>query len=179
MPLLTGPDVEQYTGGRLLNDADTERLIGRGYAVARRFCGWPVTPVQSATVKRDGDGGRLLRLPTLRLVTFTAVLEDGVDVTADVVESADASGCLFKRSGGRWSRGIANIEVTMTHGFDDVPDFDAAVLSWIDRASLAPTGGRARVIGPIQYEVEPLAAGSPFTAAERALLEPYRLESSP
>ena len=77
------------------------------------------------------------------------------------------------------TRRFGGIVVTMTHGFTTAPDFEAAVLSWIDRASLAPIGGRARVVGPFQYETESLAAGSTFTQSERALLEQYRLELAP
>lgn len=181
MPELSAADVERYTQGRLSAGTEQEpnleivRLLAAGLAAARRHCGWHVTPIEPATVKRDGDGGRLLRLPTLRLVTFN-VMENGVDITADVVESGEAAGCLYKASGAGWAKGIANIEVTVTHGFDEAPDFDAAVLSWVDRASLAPVGGRARVIGPFQYPDEPMAVASTFTASERSLLDQFRLE---
>ncbi|MGA5467171.1 hypothetical protein [Mycobacterium sp. NPDC050041] len=175
MPV-TATDVASYTSDRVTGDA-AERLLSASLATARRFCGWHVAPVQSDVVKRDGDGGRLLRLPTLRLVTLTSVIENGVDITADVVESGDAAGCLYKAAGGRWCRGIANITVSFTHGFDDAPDFDAALLSWIDRTSFAAGGGRPNVVGPVQWPVEEMATGSAFSAVERSLLESFRLES--
>jgi hypothetical protein len=178
MPELAKADVEQYTGGRLdKDDAETQKILDRGLAAARRFCGWRVHPPMAETVTLDGSGGRLLRLPTLKLAEPLAltVVEDSVVVdVADLYVSF--SGMLSKKSGSCWSDKLGGIVVTMTHGFDAAPDFDAAVLSWIDRASLAPAGGRARVIGPFQYESEGLAADSTFTQSERALLEQYRLE---
>lgn len=166
--------VEQYTKGRLAQgDPETVRLLAEGLSAARRYCGWHVTPiVTDDEVTLDGPGGRLLRLPTLRLVELASVTENGVelDVVADLYVSP--LGMVSKRSGGCWSDKFGAIEVTMTHGFEDAPDFDGAVLSAIDRASLAPTGGRLRVIGPFQYETE-------STADERARLDLYRLERRP
>lgn len=179
MPELTTTDVEQYTGDRLhRDDLETARLLAAGLAAARRFCGWHVTPARTDTdVTLDGPGGRLLALPTLRLVvdnTF-AVTEEGVAIaTTDLWVSR--RGLVEKKSHAAWSCRYGAILVTMTHGFDDAADFNAAVLSFIDRSSLAPTGGRANIIGPFQYPVEGVGAGSAFTEVERAQLEQYRLE---
>jgi hypothetical protein len=177
MAELTNPDVEQYTGGRLdRDDPETDKLRLRGLATARRFCGWHVTPQKvDDVVTLDGKGGVVLRLPTLRLVTLTEITEDGAAIAPADIYVSDR-GMLTKKSGARWSEKFGAIVVKMTHGFDAASDFDAAVLSWVDRASLAPVGGRARVIGPFQYESEGPAAGSTFTQSERALLEQYRLE---
>jgi hypothetical protein len=68
----------------------------------------------------------------------------------------------------------------MTHGFEDADDFNAAVLSYVDRSSLAATGGRLKAVGPFQfYDSETMAGASPFSVVERSLLEQYRLESAP
>lgn len=167
--------VLQYTGGRLEDDDETAALLARGLAAARRFCGWHITPEREDLVTIDGPGGRLLVLPTLHLVTLTEVTEDGDDVdVADLYVSA--RGLVQKKSRGCWSTHYGAITVTMTHGFAEAPDFESAVLSWIDRASFAASGGRARVVGPFQWETESLAVGSTFTAGEQALLEQYRLE---
>ncbi|MGE2714199.1 hypothetical protein ACQI4L_09090 [Mycolicibacterium litorale] len=172
-------DVARYTSDRLAaDDAETLRLLSAGLTAARRFCGWHVTGVREEdVVTMDGPGSALLVLPTLRLVELTAVVEDGV--TLDVATALDVSprGLVRKRSGTRWSDRFGSIKVTMKHGFDDADDFNAAVLSFVDRSSLAATGGRERVIGPIQYEPEAMAAGSAFSVVERSLLEQYRLES--
>lgn len=125
----------------------------------------------------DGPASALLVLPTLRLVELTGVVEDGVALDVGMDVHVSSRGLVRKRSGARWSAHYGSIVVTMDHGFDDADDFDAAVLSWVDRSSLSAVGGRPKVIGPIQYETEAMAAGSAFSVVERSLLEQYRLES--
>lgn len=164
--------VEQYTKGRLAGDApETARLLAAGLSTARRFCGWHVTPVrEDDVVTLDGPGGRLLTLPTLALVELTSVVEDGAALDlADLRTST--RGLVTKKSGGLWSQHYGSIVVTMTHGYDDAPAFDAAVLSLIDRMSLAPAGGRMKAVGPFQYE--------DTSQPEKELLASYRLEASP
>jgi hypothetical protein len=182
MAELTPDDVERYTSNRLdKDDPETTRLLSAGLTAARGFCGWHVIGVRQVEgLPRNGTGGRLLALPTFRLLELTSLTENGValDVTG-IVESADAPGHLYKKSGGTWSRGYSNIAVAFTHGFADADDFNAAVLSFVDRSSLAVEGGRPKAIGPFQYYEEAMAAGSAFSAAERSLLEQYRLESAP
>lgn len=170
MAELSASAVEQYTKGRLVEgDLETVRLLAEGLSAARRYCGWHVTPVrEEEELTIDGPGGRLLRLPTLQLVELVEVKENGVTVPAEDLY-VSRIGMVEKKSGARWASNLGAIEVTMTHGFEDAPDFDGAVLSAIDRASLAPAGGRLRVVGPFQYETE-------STADERARLDLYRLE---
>lgn len=175
---LTRAAVARYTSGRLDADADeTKRLLSAGLAAARRFCGWHVTYIDGDEVTLDGPGSGLLVLPTLRLMELTSVVENGaeLDVTNDLHVSP--RGLVRKRSGARWSADFGSVVVTMSHGFDDPSDFNTAVLSFIDRSSLAAAGGRAKVVGPFQYDAEAMAAGSAFSVVERSLLELYRLES--
>lgn len=142
----------------------------------RRFCGWHVTPEQpSGVLILDGPGGRLLRLPTLRLAEplDLSITEDGTLLDLDTLEVSRSG--LVRKTGG-WTSKLGGILVEMTHGFADAEDFDAAVLSWIDRASMAPVGGRPRAVGPFQYDTESISPGTAFTESERALLEHYRLE---
>lgn len=182
MAELSPADVERYTSGRLGKDAEeTQRLLSAGLTYARGFCGWHVTGVRQVQgLPRNGTGGRLLPLPTLLLLELASVTENGValDVTS-IVESADAPGHLYKKSRGTWAKGYSNIVVDFTHGFAAADDFNAAVLSFVDRSSFAAEGGRPNRVGPFQYPAEAMAAGSAFTVAERSLLEQYRLESAP
>lgn len=173
MPELTVADVAQYTSGRAASDdPETARLLAAGLDAARRFCGWHVTPVRVADeVTLDGPGGKLLVLPTLALVELTSITEDGValDVAADLRVSP--RGLVQKRSCGLWCRHYGAIDVVMTHGYDEAAAFNAAVLSMIDRMSLASTGGRLRVVGPFQYD--------DTSQPEREMLASFRLESAP
>lgn len=178
MPELTAVGVEEYTGGRLdRDDSETARMLRLGLSAARRRCRWHVYPMRvDEIVTLDGPAGRLLRLPTMRLVELTELTEDGTPVPLSDID-VSKRGMVEKRSGAFWTRRFSGIVAKMTHGYgeDDIPeDFNSAVLSIIDRASFAPAGGRARVIGPFQYDIEKAAGG--WTEQERAWLDPFRIE---
>ncbi len=179
MAALTPADVEKYTRGRLAaSDLETARLLAAGLSEVRQFCGWHVTPVKEDHVlELDGPGGRLLALPTLKLIALTAVTEDGaaVDISALYVSKR---GLVRKKSGGFWSPHYGAITVTMDHGIDDddAAAFNAAVLSVVDRLSQVPTGGQPIAVGPFRWAEDKHVAGSEFSARELSILEQYRLE---
>lgn len=171
MTLLTAADVETYTQGRLVDDDRTEMLLNAALAAARRYCGWHVTPSRSDTLTVDGSGGAVLLLPTMRLTDITAVTENGVDLDVDTINFAPR-GVVWKTSNlnRRWCRDSITFEVV--HGFDDVPDFNMAVLTAVERGSF---GAAREVIGPFQYTTTG-AVNSTFSEAEKAVLDLYRLE---
>ena len=190
---LTTADVAAATHGRLAeNDPETARLLEVGLAAARRWCGWHVTPEQEDTKILNGRGGYSLRLPTMRLVSLTSIVEEGVpldlaylDVSEDGrVEKLYRYGYDYLGFGDlyptrQWSIRLGGIEVTMTHGFDTAPEFDAAVLSYIGRAAFtaASVGGLQRTsVGPFSYATPVLEASSAFTGEEQATLSLYKLE---
>lgn len=182
MPELDVLAVENYTLGRLNRDDDeTVRLLAAALAVARRYCGWHVTPERQDTdVTLDGPGGHMLVLPTLRLKSIDALAEN--DSVIDVADlRVSARGLVRKKSGGFWSCEFGALVITMTHGFDEAPDFNAAVLSLIDRTSKVIAGGdEPTVIGPFQYPAATREeVGSVFSTAERCIFDLYALEPSP
>lgn len=185
MPELTTLDVQKYTKGRLTQgDTETTRLLATGLGLARRYCGWHVTPViEDDVVTVDGPGGPLLVLPTLRLIELTALTEDGIDADLDQI-AVSARGLVRKRhgyTGGRtgwyWSEQFGGIEATMTHGFAEAPEWQSAILSWIDRTSLTVGSGQREAVGPFTFAETPAAAGSAFTDTEKMLLDLYKLET--
>lgn len=175
MPELTVATVEEHTQGRLdRDDPMTATLLARGLAAARRWCGWHVSPVVTDDVVTiDGPGSQLLVLPTLNLGTLQEISEDGV--TVPVVDlHVSRGGLLRKKSGMWWTSNYGGITAKMTHGFEDAPDFDAAVLGLIDRLAMLPSGGQLIGVGPFRYS-EDKPSGL-FTAGERELLSQFRLE---
>lgn len=188
MAELTTLDVQKFTQGRLAEgDSETTRLLTTGLSLARRYCGWHVTPViEDDVVTVDGPGGSLLVLPTLRLVEVTKLVEEGIEADLDTV-SVSPRGLLRKKTGyaggdygfgSCWSPHYSAIEVTMTHGFAEAPEWQSAVLSYIDRTSLAVGGGQREAVGPFVFPATSAAAGSAFTDTERMLLDLYKLESA-
>lgn len=169
-------DVAAYTQGRLSEtDPRTPLLLAGALRAACTYCGWHVLGEKSVDLVIDGPGAPLLVLPTLRLVAVTALADDGVELDVDAVEWS-ARGLVYKPGRSCWTARLRGVAASITHGFEDAPDFNAAVLSAVDRVL---TGGR-EVIGPFQYPTEtPAAAGSVFSAAEKAILDLYRLEPGP
>lgn len=171
--------VESFTNGRLDRDDDeTERQLAAALAAARTYCGWHVSPaISEVEMVLDGTGDRLIVLPTLKLNTLTAVLENGVSVPLAELHWS-ARGLIAKRGGGYWSDLFGSIRVTFNHGYSSAPDFESVILSAIDRGAFSPEAGRPRVIGPFQYET-PAPAGAAFTGLERVVLDRYALEFRP
>lgn len=150
-------------------------------AAARRYCGWVVAPSTSEDAIIDGPGGRMLSLRTLHLNTITAVIED--DVVLDVADLRwSATGAVFKKDGRRWSCNPGAITVTMEHGYDDAPDFDAAVAAIA--AGLAASTIRddaaqiKKKVDDVEYGWDATAAAG-VLALHTDLLDPYRILISP
>jgi hypothetical protein len=155
-------------------------------------------------VTLDGPGAPLLILPTMRLVELTAMTEQGVDVDLSFVyASARGSvrkmvGYPVNTSTSNdwwnwveyasptvypyfnydlelyWAGGYSTITATMTHGYDDAVDWQSAVLSYLNRASMNPTGGE-EIIGPFRLMPQTITAGGMFTAYEKPILDLYKL----
>lgn len=140
MAELTADDVEQYTRGRLkASDDETDRLLSGALAAARRACGWHVSPVIEETLELDGEGGNVLSLPTLRIVTLTSVTELGRSYNvATELDVSKRKGNIMKRGGGCWSNRYGAIEVTLEHGFteEEAQDWRTAVLEATNRLAV-------------------------------------------
>jgi hypothetical protein len=178
--VLDAAALARYTKGRLVSeDSETDRNLAAGLAVVQRWCGWHVTPVKEGhEVELDGPGGPLLRLPTLRLVELVGVIEDGATLSLDSLEWSK-TGLVRKKSGAPWSTKLGAITVTMDHGFAEAADFESAVLSYVDRTSQAPTGGKPIAVGPFKWPEEKTVSGSGFSMTELSILDLYRLEPQP
>lgn len=157
MPELTTDDVETFTRGRLsAGDAEVARMLKAALLAARRYCGWPVTPVVTDdTVVIDGLGSRMLNLPTRKVVELTSVTELGtaLDLTKLSYSAGGPPGALSrpivlrKRNDGFWKREYQSVTVVMTHGYteDEAEDWRYAVLSMIDQMSQVLVSGRGEL----------------------------------
>jgi len=192
---LTTSDVEQFTAGRLLaNDPEVARLLDAALVIARRECGWHVSPVRyDDEVTIDGPGSRILLLPTRKLITLTSVTEDGTLLTlGDLTWSAggppgilERPAAIRKRSKLWWSEDYQAVVVVMDHGYteEEAADWRQAILSMVDQmGSLALSGrGDADLVSKRVDDVT-YTWGNPYAAmAESALfsvkniLDDYRL----
>lgn len=169
---VTVDDVVAYTSGRLEDDDNTEALLARALAAARRYCGWHVTPQrEDKDVVVDGPGSGLLVLPTAHLVDLKTVAEDGVDVDVETALKWSQSGLVRKTTGGWWTANYGGVVVTMIHGYDDgAGDFVTAVLEAVDQMSQLPGGSGLKRVDDVEY----FQVGG--FELDRSSLDPYRLE---
>lgn len=172
----TAADVAAYSQGLLPEvDSRTTLLLNGALAAARAYCGWHVIPEVEETVTADGPGSPLLVLPTLRLVELTELSEDGTDLAIDEVEWS-GRGLVRKAGRGCWTGKYRGITAKIKHGFASAPDFNTAVLAAVDRVG----AGGAETVGPFKFpDAGSASAGSTFSAAEKAILDLYRLEPQP
>lgn len=144
MAELAAADLSAYTGGRLLaNDANTAAALSAALAAARRYVGWTVSPVATATVTVDGPGGVLLSLPSRHLLSISALAEDGAAVDVTTLDIS-RRGTVRKESGARWTARPGGISVTMSHGYTEAEaaDWRRAVLALADAMAAQSSGNR-------------------------------------
>ena len=172
--LATPEDLAAYLGTPPSNPDQASFALDAASALVRGYCRWSITRDTDAVWTLDGQGGRLLALPTLHLVDVRAVVVRGKPVTD--AEPAEA-GMLYRRAG--WPRGFGAIEVRAAHGYDPVPrDIVAVVCSLAGRVlSMASLSGVSSYrVGGVQitYGRDGTDATA-FTLAERLALDRHRL----
>lgn len=143
----------------------------------RSYCGWHVAPVITETLVLDGKGGRVLLLPSKKVVALISVLNDGVDVTGKV-KFSHRTGVLTLQSG--WSCDVGSIEIELQHGHAvaDVADVAALIVTLTKRAAASGLVV-AQAIGPASQKLatskEGAVLGVPLLESEKAVLAPHVL----
>jgi hypothetical protein len=115
VPLIDEGDLDGFPGAPF-----PATQVAAAQAGVRAICGWHIAPQVTETVVLDGDGGTLLMLPTLKLVSVAQVR----DLTRSEPAAIEgwrwsSAGMLYRSSG--WPSGLGAVEVTMTHGYDECP----------------------------------------------------------
>lgn len=157
---------EQFTALMAGTGLEEWRLTVASAAI-RSYCGWHVAPVLEETVTLDGNGGTVLMLPTLRLVSL-----DEVRVHGEVVGDVEWSHMGALR--GRWPNRWRSIQVRMHHGFDAPADLLGVVLEAAARAVNSELGGQAETIGPFSFSAS--EGSTALFDHELRVLDRYRLE---
>lgn len=147
-PFITPQALSDYTQGKVLaTDPRVPGLLEGASAAVRRLCGWHIYPVVTETVRLDGPGGRELALPTLNLTALGAVVERDVTVDATTLEWSRLGN--VRRTAGCWSESYGALSVTMTHGFEDVPDVEQIVAQVVAAALSSPMGATREQAGSL------------------------------
>ncbi|MFC9514623.1 hypothetical protein ACFTSD_02735 [Nocardiaceae bacterium NPDC056970] len=174
--VVTPAQLAAHTQGLIAADDPRAEGLLRGVVDAvRSYCGWHVFPVREDTLTVDGTGGKLLQLPSTRVVEVTEVAEDDEPLPQSAYRWS-ADGTLSKRVG-CWSREFRSVTVTLRHGVQDTADLTLLVLQVAARLGSSPMGWTREQVGGINVShglVDGAAGTVSFLAEEYARLDPYR-----
>lgn len=178
-PIVLATDLDAYNSG------DPQTLIDEATALVRSYCGWHVTPIVADVVTLDASGMATQMLPTLHVVTLTAVTYDGTVLTDEDYEWREIGVLRLKYDGPnisqlcKWSVKDRSVVVTMTHGFESAPDVAGVILALASRAQSAPGGGFVRQVGQVSFQTPSGDGGGYLLESEKAVLDRYKLPPRP
>lgn len=110
------------------DDPDLVLSLTRASARFEGEIGYPVMQVRDEVVYLHGRGTRVLHLPAVPIAGDLVVKVDGTVIPATGYAVGRSDGILERRDR-PWPRGLDNVEVTYTHGYESVPgDIADAVL---------------------------------------------------
>lgn len=145
---LTAEQFSKGTNGQISADDDRVLPLLEGASAAvRRYCGWHISPTLDATLTLDGDGGRLLTLPTLKLVGVESITVNGEVLAGDAYDWSE-SGMVELRNG-CWPRRFRSITVQMKHGLEDAPDVVQVVQQVVANAISSALGATREQAGQV------------------------------
>lgn len=169
-------DLEDYRAG------DPATLVRQAQGAIRRYCGWHVAPEVSETLVLNGNGSQSLWLPSLYVTDIASITDCG-----DVVDVDDYDWSVngfVQRRYGCWTFRARQIEVELTHGYDDIPDeLIGAAMSIAARAASSPSGAVQETTGPFSVRYATTAEGASGGVAllqhEKAILDRFKLPPRP
>ncbi len=153
-------DLSAATRARYADDDAAQAAIDAVLAAARRWCGWHVSPVRTNEVlDLDGPGGHVLSLPTLNLISVSAVTQLGASLDVSNLDRSRRKGTLTNRFG-CWTCRDGSISATITHGYTEAEaaDWRQAVIDVVGTRSLSQVTTRdsgdmkRKRIDDVEYE---------------------------
>jgi hypothetical protein len=163
-PLVSAAEFSAWTGGKIPEaDPRLEPLLAGASAGVRRWCGWHIAPVLEETLTGDGPAGRLLLLPTGRLLAVLEATDGGTVVDLEGVDFS-RSGMVELPRGGTWpwwSGRLGAVSLRVRHGYDlaDVPDVAQIVKQLTANALASPMGATREQAGTVSVAWATTAPG--------------------
>lgn len=149
-----------------------DKAIDAVVGAIRDYCGWHVWPARTETMKLDGEGGRVLTLPTMLVEDIAEIREHGTAIDAAAYEWSRTGD--VKRVAGCWTRRWRGIEVDLTHGSAAIPPpLWGLVVDSVADAVSHPIGAPT-AIGPFQWGAS-IPASSRWLSDQRTILDRYKL----
>lgn len=143
-----------------------------GLDAIRSWCGWHVAPSATETIEVEGDGGRVILLPSLHVTDVSEIRNEAGDVVSDY---------KWRRNGvvrGCWaSEDLYAFDIT--HGYETMPTELQAIVDRIDADGVGARQASSETSGPFSrgfggstdLEAQPLSV--------RAVIARYALPPRP
>lgn len=173
------------------DDADAGRvnaLLAQASKRVRKHCGWHIYPsLTNDVLVVNGTGTSLIELPTLYVEDVASVVEDGVTLVEGTDYDWDDTGSLFRigraaygyghMCNDEWTRKKRAVTVTLTHGYDEVPEDVAGIVCEMVAAALESS------LGATQENANGIQAfyltnGISLSAAQRQALGAYTIRTA-
>lgn len=169
-PLVSAEEFSAWTRGKVsATDPRVDPLLRGASAGIRRWVRWHIAPVLEETLTGDGPGGRLLLLPTGRLLDVLSATNAGYAV--DVANLAFSErGMVEFTEGSAWSARLGSVSVRVRHGWDlaDVSDVAQIVKQVTANALASPMGATREQAGSVSVS---WAVTAPGVAGGLSLLQ--------
>lgn len=180
--LVTPDDFAAWTGGRVPStDPRVATLLDGATAAVRRYCGWHIAPPMEETIILDGEGGRLVTLPTLHVTDVTEVKAGGQVLDVDRYDWSRLGNIELR--GGRWPRRYRSVEVTLTHGFPSAPDISQIIKQVCASAISSPMGATREQAGGLSVSwgttAPNVSGGISLLQRDLDVLNLYRIHGGP
>lgn len=169
-PLVTAEEFSDWTRGKVsATDPRVEPLLLGASAGIRRWARWHIAPVLEETLTGDGPGGRLLLLPTGRLLEVLTASNAGTAVDVDNLAFSER-GMVEFTDGSAWSSRLGSVSVRVRHGWDvaDVADVQQIVKQVTANALASPMGATREQAGSVSVS---WAVTAPGVAGGLSLLQ--------
>lgn len=172
------PDLATTGDLTKLMSGDAAASVRQAQRAVRNYCGWHIAPVVTETLKLDGDGSRVLFLPSLKVVDIIAITTAGVPVLPADVDDSEAG--YLELVSGCWSPRAGKTLVTLEHGYESAPeDVVAVIVSVAARAIDSPSGRIREHAGEVDIGFalvgNGVAGGIALLEHEKAILNKYRV----
>lgn len=142
----TVQEVEKLLNLSIMDDADNaascERAISAVTEAIKNYCQQEIELVEDEEITLDCDGGNMLFLPEMPVVSVANVVEDDETLTVTDDYILGQYGILH-RIGQDWLSGVQKITVTYTHGYSSIPA-DIADVATRSAARVYQAGLRAK-----------------------------------
>jgi hypothetical protein len=153
-------------------DATTGQLaVTLASGAVRAYCGWDLAR-ETTTFYITSDGGQLLTLPTLHLLSVDDVRAAGRTLDATTWPYS------YSRKGqmwGTWARGV-EYEIDVVHGYEPIPDLvKLVVLDLASKQLNNPEGLTSATVGQVSKTWATSAPPSAMSSLHERLLDRYSL----